>query len=200
MRFLIQNYNLLNKSLVLTPRLRFGCLLNYLLFFFIFQKNYFFAIYFKFGTPHLSKSLFFLFYKYFYFKQFRILIKKLNLELVGFYTNNLIKSLIVNIYLILAAWIGSNLTQPLLFLFFKFNFFKKTKLIFNLFFFSIKTSPIRLNKTFFKNFFFYLLFFHTTVWYQHANHLNYYLNFFLINSNLFLTPFYHGYFFHIFNF
>ncbi len=180
--------------------MRFACLLNYLFYFIFFQKNHITATYFKFNTFGLTKSLFFLFYKYFYFKQLKLILKKLNLELVGFYLNNLVKSLIFWIYIILNSYLYQNLSKIPLFLFFKFNFLKKKKIIFNLFFFSVKTSAIRLNKTFFKNVFFYLIFFHTNFWYQHVNNLRYYLNFLLINSSLNLSPFYHGYFFHVFNF
>ena len=97
-------------------------------------------------------NYFFFFMRFFFNKQFNKILRQVNLQLVGNYTNNLIKSAIYffffNLKLVLINEIF-NLTTL------KYNFF----FLFNLYFFSVKIVNTKINKKLYKNIFFYFLFF-----------------------------------------
>lgn len=192
MSYVIQNFYDSNRKISLTPRFKFFFILNNLEKFFIFFKlNTFLNTTFK--INFFKVSYFTVFFKYFFSKQFIKLIYQLNLNYVGNYTNNLIKSYIYYIFY--------NMN----------NFFKISSLkfkyspvndswVYNLYYFSIKTLNIKINSNFYKNIFFYFMFINTFIWYQHTSNLKFYLNFIFVNYNLKTFRFYNGYFLRVYNY
>lgn len=198
LRFIIQNYNLLNKSCTVTPRLRFLFTWNYLFFFCMFYKNLFFYTSLSLSTSHFKFSIFFICYRYFYFKQLTFFFKKLNLNLTGFYTNNVIKATIFKIFYFFNFFINPSQSYKF-FLYWK---SQKThpQLVKNLTFFSFKTAAFQVCHTINNFFYFFLLFFSLIFWFQPINLFKFYLNFLLINSNLAITTIYRGFFFSVYSF
>lgn len=198
MSYVIQNFSLLNKSIQFTPRLRFLIIFNNFEILFFFFRSYLF-LFFTNRLNFFYISIFFQFLKYFFANQFMRTVNKLNVEFVGFYDNNLFKSSIFGSYY---NWLLSLNTDnsvkslPLA----STADFRNSEYIHNLYFFSVKVINTQINKKIFKKIFFFLMFFSITLWYQHTLFLKFYFNFILVNTNLALTPFYNGYFLHIYNF
>ena len=193
MSYVIQNFSLFTKSISLTPRLKYFIILNNLLTIFSFFKSFFF-FYHIFYFNNFKFFYFFYFFKFFFSKTLITWFKKMTFKTFSFYDNNLTKSYIFFFY------------RNLLF----FSKFKNNSLIlsrteydsfflYNQYFFSIKVINVDLLKTYFKNFFFFLFFFSTIIWYQSFNFLKFYLKFFLLNFNLYVSPSYNGFFLSIYN-
>lgn len=200
MRYVIQNYNLLAKSIVLTPRLRFLLIINYLFFFYFFYKNYYYFISFKVNHAMLYYNFFVIWYKYLYCKQMFKFFKKVNFDYVGFYLNNVIKSYVFFFFVIFNKFLDNN-KLPLFRLLTSISYKIKPKYLYqNSIIFSHKTAVFKLNKTFYKSFFFFLMLFSVTIWMQYTNFFKFYLNFLIINPNLQISTSYKGFFFSIFNF
>ena len=149
MSYVIQNFSDSTRKITLTPRFKFFFILNNLeKFFILFKLNTFLNTTFKINFFKLN--YFFIFFKYFFSKQFVKLIYQLDLNYLGNYTNNLTKSFVFYIFY--------NLNN-----FFKLNYLKininvvNKTLLFNLYYFSIKTLNIKINSTFYKNIFFYFM-------------------------------------------
>lgn len=193
MSYVIQNFYDSNKKVNLTPRFKFFFYMNNLEKFFFFIKiNTFLNFSNKLNFNQLNS--FNIFFKYFFSKQLVKLLCQLNLNLVNNYTNNIAKS---SIFLV----------------FYNFNKFLNTRdkfllhesfdcknLIFNLYFLPIKTLNIRINNNFYKNIFFYFMFINSSIWYQHANSLKFYLNYIFINYTLKSSRFYNGHFLRVYNY
>lgn len=196
MSYVIQNFNLLNKSIQFTPRLRFLLIFNNIELIFFFFRSYLF-LFFTDRMNFFSTNILFQFIRYFFSNQLMRFINKLNIEFIGFYDNSQLKSSIFGSYYNLnrllrtASW--DFLLKPTA---------DYANLIYhyNLYFFSIKVINTQVNKKIFKKLFFYLMCFSVIYWHQHTFFFNYYLNFILVNSALVVTPFYNGYFLHIYNF
>ena len=141
-----------------------------------------------------SLNYFFFFIKYFFNKQLSNLLKKTNLNLIGFYDNNLYKSIVYHIFANLFIF----LKKPKLFFKIK-NQHVENEFLYNTYFLSIKIINNKINKKFYKNFFFFLAAFSSLIWYQHCSFFKFYLNFILANNNFNLLPFYGGYFLHVYN-
>ena len=144
MSYVIQNFNNINKKISLTPRIKFLLLLSNIEKFFIFFKfNTFLHSFLKtnnFQINHLN-----LFFKYFFSKQFIKFTHNFNLNFIGNYTNNLIKSYIYYFYF--------NINN-----FFKLkNNFKFISNSNNIYYLPIKTLNIKINSFFYKNVFFYFM-------------------------------------------
>ena len=198
MRFVIQNYTLINKKVAVTPRLRALLILNNLVFFFLFYKNFYFFNWTN--SPNVFSFNFFqILYKFFFFKQFLFFFKKMTLGLAGYYLNNFIKSVLFFFYKGLTLFFNTQFL-PFTRAFVLRNTKVQRKLVLNGAFFAIKTLNVTITKTFFKSFFFMLFFFSTLLWYQHTNFIKFYLNFLLINPNYMLTPPFADFFLPVFNF
>ncbi len=195
MSYVIQNFAILNKSLQITPKFKFLLfLMNIDTLFFFFKKNFFLFLTDRFNLFYLSN--FFSFLKYFFADQFMIILKKVNVDLIGFYDNNLFKSAIHHIYASLRFSLKNekfllNSTVP--------TPHTRLGLTSNLYFFSIKIINTQINKKIYKNIFYYLMLFSSVFWYQNFSLFKFYLNFILANTNLHISPFYNNYFMHIYN-
>ena len=192
MSYVIQNFHDFNKKLTLTPRFKFFFILNNLEKFFIFIKlNTFFN---KINISNIFLiNHFFLFFKYFFAKQYIKLIFNSNLDFSGNYTLNLTKSFLFHIFFNFFNFFknkNNNIKQ--------YQFFNNY--LFNLYFTSVKALNIRINNSFYKNFFFYLMLINSFIWYQHTSYLKFYLNFIFINYNLKTFRFYNGHFLKVYNF
>jgi hypothetical protein len=197
MSYVLQNFFNINQKITLIPRIKFLIILNNLKFIFFLFKNQLF-IYFnkKFNTFNLN--YFGSFIKYFYSHQINFLINKINLNFVGPYENNLFKSIIFhNLHNLLTPLdenekhkLNSNNETASL----------KKNILFNSYFLSHKLINNIINKKFYKNFFFFLMLHFSNIWIQQNNFFKFYLNFFFVNYELTITPFYNGYFLHIYNF
>lgn len=198
MRFVIQNYSYLNKYFLPLPRIRHLLWFNNLYFFLFFYKFIFYFLFFKINNFFKFKINFF-FYKYFFSKKYLFFQKKITLYLIGFYTNNWIKSL--NFYFF----------YTLLVFFDHFSFIKmywklnrilafNKKFILNLPYLSVKTLNFTLTKTIFKQIFFFFLKFSVINWFSFNIFYKNYFNFILLNSNLILSPSVTSYFAPVFNF
>jgi len=146
--YVIQNFYD-NKKIALTPRFRFFYILNNLEKFFIFFKL---NTFFKFIniSNNFKINYFFLFFRYFFAKQYIKLIYNVNLLFVGNYTNNLTKSFIFLIFFNLINFF-KNEKITLNTQFFK-NFF-----FFNIYLVPVKLINVKLNQLFYKNIFFYFM-------------------------------------------
>lgn len=91
-----------------------------------------------------------MFLKYFFSKQYIKLLYKLNLELMGNYTNNLAKS---SIYCIFYNLLNFLQKKKINFLF----YLNTNTYLFNIYFFSIRVLNTRVNNLFYKNIFFFLM-------------------------------------------
>ena len=192
MSYVIQNFISTGKKTSLTPIIKFLLLLNNLEKFFIFFKfNTFLHSFLKtnnFQIRHLN-----LFFKYFFSKQFIKFTYNFNLDFVGNYTNNLIKSYVYYFYL--------NLNN-----FFKFktnfNFTSNSTnfFLYNTYYFPIKTLNVKINSFFYKNIFFYFMLVNPFLWYQHTSNLKFYLNFIFINYTLKISRFYNNHFLRVYNY
>lgn len=149
MSYVIQNFNDLNRKISLTPRFKFFFFLNNLdkIFFFI-KINTFLNISNKlnFNNFNVLNN----FFKYFFSKQFVKFLFQLNLNLVGHYTNNLIKSSVYLIFFNLNKIFNYNKIL-------NYRYLENKNLIFNFYYLSIKTFNVRINNNFYKNVFFFLL-------------------------------------------
>lgn len=135
-----------------------------------------------------------IFFRYFFSKQFVKFLFQLNLNLVGNYTNNLVKSSVFLIFYSFNKFF--NLNNKLI----HYKNFSNQSLIFNIYFLPIKTLNIRINNNFYKNVFFYFMLMNSYIWYQHCNSLKFYLNYIFINYTLKSSRFYNGYFLRIYNY
>lgn len=192
MSYVIQNFNDLNRKINFTPRFKFFFFLNNLdkIIFFI-KINTFLNISNKlnFNNFNISNS----FFKYFFSKQFIKFLFQLNLNLVGHYTNNLIKSSIYLIFFNLNKIFDYNKI-------YNYKYSENKNLIYNSYYLSIKTFNTRINNSFYKNVFFFLLLNNSFIWYQHNSFLKFYLNFIFINYTLKSFRFYNGHFLKIYNY
>ncbi len=194
MSYVIQNFYDSSKKINLTPRFKLLFLLNNLhkIFFFI-KLNTFFNFIFKLNI--LNLNYFFIFFKYFYSKQYLKLLNKNILLSSNNYINNLSKS---SIYLIFYYILNFLKNKKINLDFFQLNnnFFY----VYQQYYFSFKLINIKINKSFYKNIFFFFLFANQVIWYQHSKNLNFYLNFLLINYNLKIFRFYNGHFLKVYNY
>ena len=150
MSYVIQNFNDINKKITLTPRFKF--------FFFLNNLNKF-LIFFKFNTflnsfskiNNLQINYFNVFFKYLFSKQFIKFTYQFNLNYVGNYTNNLIKSYIFFFFYNLNNFLKFNV-----YIFFNKHSFNN-KFLYNTYYFSIKTLNIKIPTLFYKNIFFYFM-------------------------------------------
>lgn len=192
MSYVIQNFNDINKKITFTPRIKFFFFLNNLEKFFIFFKfNTFLQSFLKINNltiTHLN-----LFFKYFFSKQFIKIVYQFNLNFIGHYNNNSIKSYAYYFYFNLNNFLTT-----------KSNFYSILKpnncFLYNFYYFSIKTLNIKINSLFYKNIFFYFLLVNPFLWYQHTSNLKFYLNFIFINYNLKISRFYNGHFLRVYNY
>lgn len=192
MSYVIENFYLLQRSVVLTPRLKFLIIfksINKLLFFF--KINFFFKSTKKFFNFY--ENHFLLLYKYFYFSSILKFFFNLNLSLSANYTNNFKKSLVFN-----------GLTSIDFFLT-KQKFFSQLPTIqnlflYNLYFTSIKIANFKINKNFYQNVFFFLMFVCINPWYSHTSFFKFSLNFFFVTKDIQLCKFYNGFFFKVYNY
>lgn len=192
MSYVIQNFYDSNKKITLTPRFKFFFILNNLEKFFIFIKiNTFLNFSNKLNSSNFNNLN--IFFKYFFSKQFLKFLYQLNLNLVGNYTNNLIKSFIYIIFYNLNNFLELNNNV----IFFKLN---NSLLFYNIYYLPIKTLNIRINNNFYKNIFFYFMLINPFLWYQYSSFLKFYLNYIFINYNLKLSRFYNGHFLKIYNY
>jgi len=194
--YVIQNFHFLNKSIQFTPRLRFLVIFNNIELLFFFFRTYLF-LFFTDRMNFFSTNILFQFIKYFFSNQLMRILNKLNVEFIGFYDNNLFKSSIFGSFYNVLTFLKPNKTlTPMK----SSADFTNLKYVHNLYFFSIKVINVQINKKIFKNFFFYLMFFSVTYWYQHTLFFKFYFNFVIVNPALLVTPSYNGYFLHIYNF
>ncbi len=140
----------------------------------------------------MRHQFFFFFFKFFFSKQYTKLLFNNNLKYLGNYTNNLTKSFLYNIYFNLFIYFKNTIY---------FNKYNSSfaNYLSNLYFLPIKTLNIKLNNTFYKNIFFYLMLIYPSIWYQHTSFLKFYLNFIFINYTLKTSRFYNGHFLKIYN-
>lgn len=192
MSYVVQNFSNYNQLIIKTPRLTFFFILNNLEKLFIFIKTNLFFCYTN-KTNYYNLTYFFLFFKYFYAKQFFKILNKTNLTLTNYYTNNLTKSSVFWIFKNIVKFINKNYIDTAQFLL-KDNFF------FNYYLIPVHTSDIIIGKNSFKNFFFFLICNFTFIWYQYDKNFKFYLNFLLPITSLKILKFYGGYFFKIYNF
>jgi hypothetical protein len=192
MSYLIQNFFLFNNQIKLTPRLKNIILINQNFLCLFFFKFIFFQ---KFSWFKNVNFFFFIFqlFKYFYnqffikylytitFKYFMGITSNFKLMLVYLYIKNL--SLVIN-----------NKTC----VYYKSSY--GNRLISNLIYLPIRTAPFKVNFKFYKNIFFYLLFFNINYFYQSYKKFNYYYNFILISNEIQIYNFYNGYFFNVYHF
>ena len=197
MRFVIQNYLTLSRKFAVNPRLRSLILLNNLIFFFFYYKNTY-----LFNWSNLynlfSFNFFSILYKFFFFKQLFFFFRKMTLTFTGFYLNNLIKSSVFLFFKGLSLFFN-NQFLPFSGAVFLAATASRPKLLFNIIFLPVKALNVNLTKTFFKNSFFFFLFFSSTLWYQHTNFLSFYLTFLLVNWNYKVTPLFGDFFLPVFN-
>lgn len=182
--------------MAITPRFKFLFILNNLEKFFTFFKLNI-SLFLINRTSLFTFNYFYLFLRYFYSKQFLKLMTILNLNLIGAYNNNLVKSSIYfffsNILILFKnvnqGWVVFDSLTP-----------HEDTFLFNFYFFAIKTVNFKINKTFFKNIFFFFMSVLPFLWYQHTNFFKFYINFFFTTYNLQLHKFYNGYFLRIHNY
>lgn len=195
MSYVIQNFNESRRKLILTPRIK-------QLFFLLHVDKFIFFI--KFSTlfslaSHLNTSIGssnLIFIKYFFSKLHLKLLNSLNLQNVGFYLNNLIKSYV---YLSFQK-LNSSFETKFNLNFKKYSYFSNSYYFFNLYWAPIKLLRVRINNNFFKNVFFFLMFHASFLWYSHNSNIRFYLNFLIINRNLNINRFFGSYFLKIYNF
>lgn len=192
MSYVIQNFSYNTKLIVTTPRFRFLILLKLIpKILFFFKLNYHLI---SFSNPQFNpQPYFFLFSKYFFLKYPSRSLLSMNLELSGYYLNNLSKSSLF--------WFFCSLTS------YFYTLKAPTSLVnveglynFNLRFLAIKTANNRINKKLYENAFFYLMLQITHLWFVPHNLFYFYLNFFITPYNLQMLKFFNGYFFKIYNF
>jgi hypothetical protein len=196
----MQNYNIITTR---TPRFKFVFFffnLNKIIFFFNEALSIF---YFQKKNSNFN-SFFFLFYKFFFSRQFKKIIKKINFKFVGFYDNKLVRSL--------AFWIFKISILNLN----KFSSFKKFHYLtgiqkrcpslrpfiaHNQHLLSFPILNLRFFKRNYKNFFFFLMLCSVNHWFDFNNTFNFYYNFVIVNQDMFtFYPFCSNYFLNVYNF
>jgi hypothetical protein len=184
MSYVIQNFLKPTNRIIVMPRFKTTVIINSLRIFIFF---------FKFSNFEIKPS-YHLFFKNFFFS--KGLLKTLNSMLDKFsinYTNTILHTT--------TYW-----SFKLIEFFFEHKILPSTiithsnKFNRNLYFLSIKTTRIKVVKTFVKNLFFYFIFFFNDLWQQHTGLLYFYLNFFFIRNNYKFYKFFGGYFFKLYNF
>ena len=153
MSYVIQNFFDYNKKIILTSRFKSLLFLLNLKFFIIFikLKSFFF---FNTNFNNYNINYFNYFFKYFFFSYIFKLLYKNNITSISNYINNLIKSYSYNIFFLLQTYL---IKETNLIFFFNKHLLKK-KILFNLYFISFKISNIKLNKSFYKNIFFFFFY------------------------------------------
>lgn len=174
-----------------TPKLKFLFILINLEKFFIFFKFNIF-LYFLNKTNAYVYDYLFIFLKVFFFKSYIRILNNMNLDLVGNYTNNLIKSSIYCIFIRITRFFNNKKIDVI------FNFINNYY-FFNLYFYSVKNVNIRINNQLFKNIFFFWMLILPYIWYQCVSISNFYLNFLLITYHFQISRFYNGYFLKIYS-
>jgi hypothetical protein len=150
MSYVIQNFADCNKKNNATPRFKFYFLLmNLDKFLLFFKLNTFLNITNRLNIFNIDYL--FLFFKFFFSKYYTKLLKEFNLNLVGNYSSNLVKSCLFYIFY--------NLNSFFKFTNLKLTFFKiNSKFILHSYFFSFKVLNVRINNNFYKNVFFLFMF------------------------------------------
>ena len=170
MSYVIQNFYSLNKLIIIIPKFKNLIInLNYYKFFFFF-KAYSFSKFIL--NPKLPIIMIhnFSFFKFLYTRIFNLFFLKFNLNNKFNYTSNFEKSIIF-----------FNLNNLNKFLSYK-NFYKSSQIIitkyflYNSYFRVIKIIHFKLNKSFYNNFFFYLLF-QLNMWISNYSHFKFHSNF-----------------------
>lgn len=184
MSYVIQNFVKYNQYIAITPRFKIFFSLHCINFFLLYFKfSNFFSV-----TPQIQNFLIF-----FFAKGLVNFFHRLSINLFGNYVNKVTR---VGVY-----WNFKILD----------NFFKNKNILhiplkvtdiffFNRYLLAIKLINFKLTKTYFKNVFFFIIFFFSEIWNQFHNKTNFYLNFFFFKNNLKLYKFYGGYFLRIYNF
>ena len=185
MSYVIQNFIKFNSNLILTPRLKFIIFLrNYKIFSYLLKHRYFVYNYKQF-------NFFFLFYKFFFkniFIKFKQIISLTNLN---YYKNNFSKSLIY--------WNLTHIVNV-----FEYDKFSLDKYVINFcnkkeYLAPVKTFSINLKNKFYKNLFYFILFYLSKNWLIIFKKFCFPTNFFFINYNFQLYKFFNGPFFKVYN-
>lgn len=183
MSYVIQNFYKPNYKFAITPRLRIFISLksiNFFLFFFKFKNFLILPLYTPLFGFFFNKGL----TDYFY---------KLLLDFSGNYSNVVSATGVYWNFKILDNFLKTN---QAIFPIKNLN----ESYFFNLYYLSIKIINMKLNKTYFKNIFFFFILFLSEIWYQFHTHIFFYLNFFFIKNNFKMYKFYNGYFLRVYNF
>lgn len=203
MSYVIQNLHFNSILNTRTPRFKFYFFylnLNRILFFF---NQTLWIFYFKLQPSSFNSNVFF-FHKFFFSRQFKKVIKKVNFKFVGFYDNRLVRSL--------AFWIFtlSILNLNLINIFQKMKYFafvekkcpiRSSNLISNQYILSFPILNVRFFQQHYKNFFFFIMLFNIHQWLDFNNFFQFYYNFIIVNNYMTLFyPFYSNYFLNVYNF
>jgi hypothetical protein len=192
LNYVIQNFYKTSFKTTNSPRLRLLMITNNLTLIFFFFK-YFSQTRFFTKILELTFMQHFLFLKHFYNKQIFKLKKKINFKITGLYDNKLFKSFIYKIF--------KNFI--LIFKFSKLNYFYlpiNQFFSYNLYFLTINVLQQKLIKTYYRNFFFFILFFSTLNWFSYNNSLQFYLHYFYTFKNFKFYVFFGNYFLKTFNY
>jgi hypothetical protein len=195
MSYVIQHFNDFNKRVAMTPRFRFLLFFNNLNKFFIFLKYNTFLFFIN-KSYSAKINYFFLFDKFFYSRQYFKYLYYINFELVGAYDNNFLRS---TAYSIFNEFNRTNFNNTVYLSKVLFSL-DDTFYFFNLFLTPIRVINLKLQKTFYKNVFFYLMLIFPQIWMQKQKNFKFYLNFILTFYNLKIFRFYSGYFLRTYNF
>lgn len=195
MSYVIQNFNSATRHIVFTPKTKSLILLLNLEKIFLFFKlnNHIFYL----SNKNFTQiNYFFLFHNYFYSRQTFLLFYKFNSSTSSsFYSNNLHNSFRYYFFKIFLLKLSKSYTPSR-----DTSLFCEENLVLNQYYTSVKTINYRLPKTYYKNVFFFFMLTFSFLWYQHSTFFKFYLNFLFVNNVLNLSPFYNGYFLHVYNF
>lgn len=176
----------------MTPRFKYLIFLKSLPWVTFFIKFNLFSINLK-KFYNLTNNNIINFYKYFfYFKLFKFF-HIIDLSLVGGYTSNLKKSIVFYNFKILNNFLISQKTNYFLFCL-------HNKIIFNSYYLSIKLIDHALNKKYYKNIFYFFLFFLSNIWINVNSLFSFNSNFFFVFYFFSIYRFYNGFFFKVYNF
>lgn len=179
----------------MTPRVKFLLFFNNLNKFFIFLKynTFLFFINKSYDTKIRYCSLF---DKFFFSRQYFKYMYRVNFDLVNIYDNSFSRSLAHKIF---NQIIKYNFKTPC-YSSLDLVIFDEFKYTFNQCLITLKLINIKLQKTFFKNSFFYFMLIFPQIWWQKQKNIQFYLNFILTFYNLKTFRFYSGYFLRTYNF
>lgn len=194
MSYVIQNFNTPTRHIVFTPKLKsLVLLLNVEKIFFFFKIN---THFFYCSVKNFTQiNYFFIFHKYFYSRYLFLLFHKFNSPNTSFYDNNLHKSFRYHFFKTFLALLSNPYKVRTTHV-----FELQDDISFNQYHLSVKTINYKLPKSYYKNLFFFFMSAFSFLWYQHTSYFRFYLNFVLVNNVLTLSPFYNGYFLHVYNF